>query len=232
MTTALEFEAAGLPPPLRLGSSWRHRRLVLGGHVISDPVALARPAMRPKELEMVTAIMSQSQHLLEFGAGGSTTLALKLGVPRVVAVESDPSWIERLEADEAAARALRDGRLTLLHADIGPTLSLGRPADDGSRDRWPDYAKTPWDEVDSDTLDVVLIDGRFRLACIMQSVMNVRPDTLIVVHDFWNRPAYHQALAFLDEVARVDRLGVFTRKPDYNRTLAELVFSRAAYQPS
>lgn len=94
------------------------------------------------------------------------------------------------------------------------------------------YAKAPWQIVDTDTLDVVLIDGRFRLACIMQAVMNVRPDTLIVVHDFWNRPAYHLALNYLDVVARVDSLGVFVRKADYNRTLAELVFSRAAYQPS
>lgn len=232
MTIAHDLLNETHTPAPRLKSSWRHRRLVLGGHVLADPVALARPAMKPKELALLTAILARSEHMLEFGAGGSTTLALKLGVSNVVAVESDPAWIDRLKADEAAARAMRDGRLTVVHADIGPTVALGRPAEESSREKWPTYATAPWALVDLDGLDVVLIDGRFRLACIMQTVMRVSPETLIVIHDFWNRPAYHPALAYLDTVAQVDSLGVFTRKPDYNLTLAELVYARAAYEPS
>lgn len=218
--------------PARLPSSWRHRRLVIGGRVLVDPVALARPAMRPRELALVTALMSRARHMLEFGAGGSTTLALKLGVSRIVAVESDASWIERLKADEAAARAITEGRLRLLHADIGATVALGAPADRAARERWPDYASLPWAHVDQDALDLVLIDGRFRVACIMQAVLHVRPQTLIAVHDFWNRPAYHAVLPYLDPVARRERLGVFRPKPAFDRAEAEQLFTRSAYLPS
>lgn len=215
-----------------LGSSWRLRRLVIAGHVLFDPIALARPAMHPKELAMLTALMSRSHHLLEFGAGGSTTLALKLGVSKVIAVESDTIWIERLRADEAAARAICEGRLQLLHADIGPISTLGAPATGDTQEKWPAYAARPWALVDREALDLVLIDGRFRAACALHSVLRVRPQTIIAIHDFWNRSEYHSVLPFLDEIARCDRLGVFQPKINFDRGAAERQLAYAAYQPN
>lgn len=223
------FHIATAPTPL--GSSWRLRRLVIGGHVLFDPVALARPAMHPDELAMISAIMARSHYMLEFGAGGSTTLALKLGLSRVIAVESDCAWIDRLRSDEAAARALSDGRLQLLHADIGPISALGAPADRGATKKWPGYAARPWSCVDLDLLDLVLIDGRFRVACALQALLHARPNTFIAIHDFWNRPAYHSVLCFLDEAARCNRLGVFRTRESFDRDAAERLLAHASYLP-
>jgi hypothetical protein len=148
MTAYADLERAR-PSERRIrGTSFRHRRLVLANYVVFDPVELARPAMRPAETALLASLLKRAHHSLEFGAGGSTTLALKLGVGRIVSVESDASWIERIHGDNAASRAIEDGRLMLLHADIGPTGRLGGPGKDAPRQRWPAYSQIPWSHVD------------------------------------------------------------------------------------
>jgi hypothetical protein len=222
------------PAPTRrkaMGSSFRYRRLVVAGRVVSDPIALAQPAMRPRETAMLTELLRRADRVLEFGAGGSTTLALKLGVNRLVSVESDASWIERIKADDRAAQAVEDRRLTMLRADIGPIGFMGGPGKGSTRDRWPDYARTPWTQLDTGQLDLILIDGRFRVACILESILRAPPQTIIAVHDFWDRPEYHCVLPFLDLVDRCQTLGVFRVAAELDRAAARTLLEPAGYWP-
>lgn len=229
MYTDLDARTPAIPAPM--GSSLRHRRLVIAGYVAFDPIALARPAMRPREIALLTSLLLRARHIVEYGAGGSTTLSLKLGVSSLVSVESDGAWISRILTDEAASRAQKDGRLTLLRADIGPTGFLGGPGQGSERDKWPNYSRAPWGHVDAKHIDLILVDGRFRVACIMDSVLRVDSRTLFAVHDFWNRPAYHAVLPFLDEIDRCESLGVFRAKRELDRTAAKALLDEAAYWP-
>lgn len=213
-----------------MGSSLRHRRLVLGGYVVFDPVALARPSMRPMEIELLTFLFRHADHALEFGAGGSTTLGVKLGLSRLTSVESDAEWVTRIRADESAARAQTDGRLTLLHADIGPIGKLGGPAGQNT-ERWANYHAAPWSHVDLSRLDIVLIDGRFRVACIAETLLRVDRGPRIAIHDFWNRPEYHVVLPFLDEVESCETLGVFRAKAGLDRAALQALLARAVVWP-
>jgi hypothetical protein len=220
------------PPERRIrGSSFRHRRLVLANYVVFDPVELARPSMRPAETALLGSLLKRAHHSLEFGAGGSTTLALKLGVGRIVSVESDASWIARIHGDWAASRAIEDGRLTLLHADIGPIGRMGGPGKDAPRQKWPSYARTPWPHIDAAKLDLVLIDGRFRVACALEAALRCADHTAIVIHDFWNRPAYHGLLPFFDALERCQTMGVFRIRRNFDRNAAAALLEEAAYRP-
>jgi len=127
MTVYTDIAAWPVAAPRMMGSSLRHRRLVIAGHVVLDPIALARPAMRPREIAYLTGLLKTTRQMVEFGAGGSTALAIKMGVSHLVSVESDAGWIDRIQADEAAARACSDGRLSLLYANIGPVGFMARP---------------------------------------------------------------------------------------------------------
>lgn len=218
--------------PRPMGCSLRHRRLVLGGYVLFDPVALARPSMRPMEIELLTSLFRGAEHALEFGAGGSTTLGLKLGLSRLVSVESDGEWVARIKADESAARAQSNGRLALLHADIGPIGVFGGPATLGE-DRRPgaNYSTAPWAHVDADRLDVILVDGRFRIACVLETLLRVDRRPLIAIHDFWDRPEYHVVLPFLDEVETCQTLGVFRAKAGLDRSAAGALLALALLWP-
>lgn len=211
--------------------SLRLRRFAPGGFVLFDPVAQARPAMSAAETALLAQVLVGAHRYLEFGAGGSTLFALRAGVGSLVSVESDVAWIARLHAEPLAAEAILEKRLQLLHADIGATGDLGRPASDADRARWPAYAAAPWTHVLAERLDAVLIDGRFRVACILETAMRCAPATQILVHDFWNRPEYHAVLDFLDTVARRDTLGVFTVKPAFDREAAAALLAAHAFEP-
>jgi hypothetical protein len=213
------------------GWSVRMRRFTIGDFVIFDPVAQAVPAMRPGEIALLRSVLSGAHSYLEFGAGGSTVFALRQGVGNVVSVESDVAWIERLHADPTAAEAVRDSRLHLLHADIGAISGLGRPVNEDARTRWPSYARAPWPHVQADRLDVVLIDGRFRVACILETALRCSEQTSIVIHDFWNRPDYHVVLPFLTPRTRNASLGVFGVKAGLDREAAAAVLAAYAYVP-
>ncbi len=213
-----------------LGSSWRYRRLVLAGNVMLDPVSLAKPAMRPRETALLTSLLRQSDRVLEFGAGGSTALAIKMGVGKVTSVESDADWIGRLKLDDALGRALEEERLELLHADVGPVGALGRPSE--KQESWPNYARRPWPHVGDGKLDVVFIDGRFRVACILETALRVSTATIIAVHDFWNRPGYHVVLPFLDQIGACESLGLFRVRGDLDVEAVERLLVTAHYDPA
>lgn len=169
-----------------------------------------RPAMTAAEEACLRRHLSMARYYLEFGAGGSTLAAVEAGVPRIASVESDPRWLARLRADPGIADAEQAGRLLLHHGDIGPAIGrFGRPGSDEHRDRWPNYYTTIWNHVAGELLDLVLIDGRFRVASALSTLIRCRADTLLMIHDLWNRPAYHPLLPYLDWVESVDSLGVF-----------------------
>lgn len=97
--------------------------------------------------------------------------------------------------------------------DIGPVGNWGIPIDESKRDAWPRYHADVWNDVPSDTVDCVFVDGRFRVACVLQALLRVRRDVPIVVHDFWDREHYHAVLPFMMGVSRVDTLMVGRRDP-------------------
>ena len=79
------------------------------------------------------------------------------------------------------------------------------------------------------------MDGRFRVACILQACLKCGDRSRILVHDFFNRPAYFVVLPFLNLVCRVDTFGLF--KPDVRRVKRYRSLIRAyiglfQYQPN
>jgi len=177
------------------------------------------PAMLPDEIACYTAHLCQSRKVVEYGSGGSTVLALSFGV-QLLSIESDAAWMnEKVRPIDTVQQAERDGRATFVHVDIGPTREWGQPVDDRSKHTWPNYPVAPWRHWD--TADLVLVDGRFRVACTLESILRATPETRIVIHDFWNRTEYHAVLPFLDWQQSVETLGVFRRRPEIDRRRVE-----------
>lgn len=173
-----------------------------------DPKAPLLPRMTDPERDMFQRALEGVENFLEFGAGGSTTLAARAGVKRIASVESDVQWLDLLaQRPEIAAVDF-----TALHIDIGPTGAWGMPRDPASAPKWPAYHQAVWRKLAWQP-DLVLVDGRFRVACALATILNCAPDTKIVIHDFWDRPQYHVVLRYLETLERTDTLGVFRAKP-------------------
>ncbi|HMS97078.1 MAG TPA: glycosyltransferase family 2 protein, partial [Tabrizicola sp.] len=134
----------------------------------SAPFVLTFPE---REAEFVRRIYAQASVILEYGSGGSTMLGANLG-KTIVSVESDKAWAERLAAELAP---FPDAAVH--HVDIGPTEKWGMPSRPRLHGRFHRYALSVWDLPGLGDPDLVLIDGRFRAACLAAVLLRARHPT-------------------------------------------------------
>ena len=152
---------------------------------------------------------------LEYGSGGSTVMAGEMGAPFTVSVESDGDWLAALrQALDGAA-----GERILLYADIGPTGEWGHPVSEAQWRSWHAYPLLGWETCRARGLvpDLVLIDGRFRRACLYASLLFAWPGTRILFDDYAGRPPYHPVEEILKPVALHDRMAEFVAPASIDR---------------
>lgn len=162
--------------------------------------------MSPAEATLLEAFLRESRRFLEFGAGGSTCLASRLVSEKVVSVDSSSVWLDRVRANADQQR------LHLHFVDLGPTGDWGRPTSEDHKDRWHLYSTTVWHDVaDAVSCDLILVDGRFRVACFAETIARVRPGAIILFHDFADRSDYHVVKALAPIIATTENLSVFVK---------------------
>jgi hypothetical protein len=151
---------------------------------------------------------------LEFGCGGSTVYACnEAKVRTVISVDTDPMWVEHVKKECPSERSARQDETTLhlLHVDLGPVENWGTPKDNNrARDFWK-YSTSPWEMAARENAvpDVVLIDGRFRVACFLYSLLAARKGTLIIFDDYLDRPEYFVAEKYCQLEGKAGRMGFF-----------------------
>ena len=180
--------------------------------------------MTDAEIGVLRECFSKATSLVEFGSGGSTLLAVRSpSLERIWSVESDPAWIVKLRGLPDVAQAEAAGRLRFMHADIGRTGDYGTPLDESAQARWPDYHQAVWNDPAAMEADLVLVDGRFRVACALEALARCRPHAILLFHDFWNRTPYHPVLAFTDWLGSCDSLAILRRKTSIDPAKFEAV---------
>jgi hypothetical protein len=173
---------------------------------IQDKISIA-PHMSGSEINCYTRYLMPASNVLEYGVGGSTLLAAEIGVRSLYSVDTDGKWLANVLGDARVAGMVASGRAKLVHIDLGAVRSWGKPDNFSRILQWPNYARRPWQ--DGFRPDLVLVDGRFRNSCILQTLRYGGPDVTIAVHDFWNRRFYHGILPFVTVIDRADTLAVF-----------------------
>ena len=176
------------------------------------PRAFFFPRMTREEFALLVDVANDAKTIIEYGSGGSTIYFLRKG-KRVISVDSNPGFHELMMSIPFVSRHVGD-TLNLDYVDIGPTDTWGTPLSRERQSEWPRYVAQPWTRVDGSTpVDMVLVDGRFRVACALYSVQRIRElgwtATRVLIHDFWDRPEYHVVLPFLKDVKSSGTLGVF-----------------------
>ncbi|ODT15929.1 MAG: hypothetical protein ABS35_29975 [Kaistia sp. SCN 65-12] len=158
-----------------------------------------------------------AETILEYGSGGSTILACLLG-KRVHAVESDLKWAGDLSG--VIGRNFEGDRAVVVPVDIGPTKAWSFPADNSGYEGYSNYPNAVWDRADFRHPDLILIDGRFRVACLMTALQRVRRPTRVLFDDYRERPYYHWVEELAKPVALHGRMAEFrvdrTAIPDTN----------------
>ncbi|NRB00253.1 MAG: hypothetical protein HRU32_10590 [Rhodobacteraceae bacterium] len=145
--------------------------------------------------------------IVEYGSGGSTVHAANLG-KSVLAVESDKRWAARMDKTLAP---FPDASVRWI--DIGRTEAWGYPAAASKfADYWR-YPMSPWTDRPATPPDLVLIDGRFRKACLISTLAMTRQPVRILFDDWRPRRSYHEIADLITPSAHVGRLAVFDATP-------------------
>lgn len=168
-----------------------------------------RPHMEKEGVSFLEERLMKAGVYLEYGAGGSTVMAADLGVKYINSVDSDKGFLNAVRSRVAERQP--DAKMTPHYVDIGPTKEWGQPIDRKFAKQWPLYCVTGWDDLNSQNLkpDLILIDGRFRVACFLASLIFSKPDTIILFDDYFDRPHYFLVEKYLRPTARAGRMAEF-----------------------
>ena len=179
--------------------------LVRHGLAPERSAALARelgaPVLFDGDDAMFKALLPQVDTYFEYGCGQSTRYALDHSEAIICAVDTNPDWAARTRALAGPER------LQVQWVDVGPVGDWGYPLSFAKRDSFAQYTDWFW------TLglqpDLVVIDGRFRVACFLTTLQRAAPGTTILFDDYTGRPQYHVAEEFLPVIERCGRQARF-----------------------
>jgi protein O-GlcNAc transferase len=159
--------------------------------------------MSDEEVRLFTKYIQRCTCYFEFGIGGSTIHTFIKTEAKIRGIESDKEWVNRVQSE------VEDDRLVVSHVDIGKTKEFGHPVSDSNKVKFPAYSMS----IHSTDInpDFILIDGRFRVACLIQSIIfsvNRKIDPIISLHDC-QRSYYDDGIKSLRLIERVNNLAMF-----------------------
>jgi hypothetical protein len=165
--------------------------------------------------------LSAATLYLEYGAGGSSILASKMG-KNFVSVDSDSYFIASVKAKITRLEPTpSSGHGLFIHANLGLTEAWGVPVWTRPTKKrltaWRSYFTAPWvDNAERFHPDLILVDGRFRVACALTSILHVtgNSDWELLVDDYEGRPHYTIIEQYANLEKMVGRMAVFTPKKD------------------
>lgn len=171
--------------------------------------------------------------ILEYGSGGSTCLAADLPNKLIFSVETDRAWARDLQVE--LDRVDRKSSAIVSYIDIGPTGHWGRPLDAAHWSRFHRLPMAIWDEPFFRHPDVVLVDGRFRAACLVATCLRITRPVQLLFDDYTVRPIYQAVEKIVKPTKIVGRMAVFDLTPGLITPelmgFAISTFSWASYVP-
>ena len=137
-----------------------------------------KPIMTLKETKAFCYFMKPENIYFEFGSGGSTNIASYYKI-KTFSVERDVNWHKKLKDEYINA--------TYITIDL-KAKKADYPRNMTTIEDWKHYIQSYKEEYN---VDIILIDGRFRVDCALDIFDKIRNDTIVLVHDYKIRQDYH-----------------------------------------
>ena len=153
-----------------------------------------------------------SNYILEYGAGSSTKFLVK-NSKRCMSVESDSNFLLNLLKEISTSGF--DITTTPIYVNIGKTKEWGHPVDDSCKASWHEYSLRPWKILSSNNIspDLVLIDGPFRVACMLATMASIKTPTKVIFDDYVDRPYKKIVEKYCKPLKLIDRAAYFELTP-------------------
>lgn len=186
------------------------------------------PWMPDAEKALFYKYLDQASNYFEFGSGGSTyQAAIRDNIKKIYSVESDQGWQKHLKeniklpqepllnrSDDSDDTIVDQKSIRYIYVDMDTKPNnMGYPGDKSSLDDWRKYYLamhnlTP-DQISK--IDLILIDGRFRVSCALRIFPLINSDAIICFDDF-DRKYYHIVLDYYDIIEKTGRMVILKRK--------------------
>ena len=172
--------------------------------------------------ELFKSYIKDADLYFEYGVGKSTEWVLANTKSKIIAVDSDLNWINSIKNIESYKE-----RLKTTWVDLGELTKWGRPISYSHRDNFINYINAIW-QFDKNP-DIVLIDGRFRVACFLYTLLQADKNTVIFFDDYINRPWYHIVEEVIPINNQCGRQGMFQVPKTFNKKLAKDILDKFIY---
>ena len=181
------------------------------------------PHLSKNDEKLFYKYLDKTRVYFEYGSGGSTYQAsIRNNIIKLYSVESDKEWYNNLQ------KKIKTNNLTYIFNDMGTTPNTwGRPGPNSSNIQQINYSNhiRKLTKQEQESVDLVFIDGRFRVACCLKCFNVIKPGCLIAFDDFLNRPHYHVVLNYYDIVEKTsdNRMVILRKKPGVTSIPEELI---------
>ena len=158
-------------------------------------------------------ILRTSKKFLEFGMGGSTLMAFKtLSIKKIVSVEHNFEWFKKISNFDGINNQIGK-RIFLDFINLGK-LKKNYPLKKNINN-FSIYSNQIFQKYEND-YDFVFIDGIFRVACALQTILNCQNDVKIMIHDMNYYLKYHILYKYLEVIYSIDTMVLFCIKKNIN----------------
>ena len=158
----------------------------------------------------------------EYGSGGSTYQAsIRKNIKTIYSVESDITWQKKLN------KTIKNPNINYIFNEMDTKPNTwGNPGKNATNIQKMNYSNqiTKLSKEQQDSIVLVLIDGRFRVASCLKCYDIIKDNCLIAFDDFLNRRKYHIVLEYFDIIEKTqdNRMVILKKKKKYckysNRT--------------
>lgn len=181
------------------------------------------PWFAENDKKMFLKYLDNSKIYFEYGSGGSTYQAsIRNNIIKIYSVESDKEWYNILQ------QKIKLNNFIYFYNEMDTLPNTwgypGPKSTDEQHKKYSDYMIN-LTEKEQESIDLILIDGRFRVACCLKCFDIINKECLIAFDDFLDRPYYHIILDYYDIVEKTtdNRMVILQKKKNINTIPKEVI---------
>jgi hypothetical protein len=173
-------------------------------------IYIMQPHLEKNDIIMFYKYLDKTNVYFEYGSGGSTYQAnIRDNIKKIYSVESDKEWLNNL-------MKYNNTKIVFFYNEMGTLPNTwGNPGKNATAIQKVNYSNhmKKLSKEEQEDIDLVFIDGRFRVACCLKCFDIIKNECLIVFDDFLNRPHYHIVLDYFNIVEKtIDNRMVILKK--------------------
>ena len=177
-----------------------------------------KPWLAEEDEKMFYRYLDKASVYFEYGSGGSTYQAsIRNNIKKIYSVESDIEWQSKLKYG-----TIQNSNVTYIFNEMNTLPNTwgypGKNATDIQKKNYSNQIRNLSNE-EKDSIDLVFIDGRFRVACCLKCYEIIKDDCLIAFDDFLYRPQYHIVLNYFDIIEKTKDTRMVILKKKKNITI-------------